>query len=163
MLDQWAKKWGVAPAALQDLRQQMGHFPTPAVNNRRGGVGSEDYTQSLTRLSLAKQGATMFRNNSGALLDSTGRLVRYGLANDSKELNEQFKSSDLIGIRPVRITHAWLGHTIGQFVAVECKAGDWVPGKDRAREAAQARFGEVILANGGHFEFSKGSPKLPVL
>lgn len=163
MLDQWAKDWGVSPMALQDLRRRMGYFPTAAVKNRRGGDASEDYTQSLTRLSLGKQGATMFRNNVGALQDSTGRLVRYGLANDSADLNEQFKSSDLIGLRPVLITAAMVGWTIGQFVAVECKKGDWVPGEDKARESAQQRFGEVIIANGGHFEFSKGNPQLPVL
>lgn len=163
MLDQWAKDWGVSPLALQDLRKRMGVFPSAPVTNKRGAPGSEDYTQSLTKLSLAKQGATMFRNNVGGLQDSTGRTVRYGLANDSKELNEQFKSSDLIGLRPVLITPAWLGHTIGQFVAVECKKGDWQPGEDKAREGAQERFGKLIIANGGHFEFSKGDPQLPVL
>lgn len=163
MLDQWAKKWGVSPMALHDLRKQMGYFPTPAVENKRGVAGSEEYTQSLTRLSLAKQGATAFRNNVGALPDKTGRLVRYGLANDSSELNEQFKSSDLIGLRPLLITPAWLGHTIGQFVAIECKKGDWIPGEDKEREGAQLRFGQLIIANGGHFEFSKGNPQLPVL
>lgn len=163
MLDQWAKQWGVSPMALQHLRKLMGYFPTPTVYNRRGGDASEDYTQSLSRLSLSRQGATPFRNNVGALKDSTGRLVRYGLANDSKELNEEYKSSDLISIYPRLITPAMVGTTIGQFVATECKKGDWVPGEDPEREAGQLRFGQIIIANGGHFEFSKGNPQLPVL
>lgn len=63
-----------------------------------------------------------WRNNSGALPDKTGRLVRYG----------KVGSSDIIGCLPG-----------GRFLAVECKAG---PG--RATEA-QSEFLEQVRSQGG--------------
>lgn len=155
-LDQWAKDWRIAPEALADLKARIGAGITePTLKN--GRPASESYTQSLTRLALAKHGCVTFRNNVGALQDAEGRLVRYGLANDSAAQNKLTKSSDLIGIRPVHITVDMVGQTIGQFVAVECKKGDWKPGEDKVREQAQQNFGLLVMAHGGHFQFSKGT------
>lgn len=155
-LDQWAKDWHVPPEALADLKARIGlQITEPTLKN--GRPASESYTQSLTRLALAKAGCVTFRNNVGALMDAEGRLVRYGLANESAAQNKLTKSSDLISIRPVLITAAHVGQTIGQFVATECKKGDWQPGEDKVREQAQTNFGMLVMAHGGHFEFSKGN------
>lgn len=155
-LDQWAKDWRVTPEALADLKRRIGlQITEPTLKN--GRPASESYTQSLTRLAMAKAGCVTFRNNVGALLDQEGRLVRYGLANESAAQNKLTKSSDLIGVRPVLITPEHVGTTLGQFVAVECKKGDWQPGEDKAREQAQQNFGLLVMAHGGHFQFSKGN------
>ena len=55
------------------------------------------------------EGCTLFRNNSGACVDATGRLVRYGLGNISKKHSDKFKSADLIGITKVIITPDMVG------------------------------------------------------
>ena len=47
------------------------------------------------------------------------------------------------------------GTTIGQFVSIECKKGNWVRGKDE-REIAQARWMEMIASHGGLVGFSVG-------
>lgn len=68
--------------------------------------------------------AVLYRNNVGALKDSTGRLVRYGLG---------VGSSDLIGIRK----------SDGRMVAIEVK----VPGKNATPE--QQQFLNIIKRHGG--------------
>lgn len=160
MIDEWARDWGIPAAAVADYRRRAGHFPAEPTL-RHGQPASEEYTQSLARLALARDyRAVMFRNNVGALRDESGRPVRYGLANESAAMNKQIKSSDLIGILPVLIGPQHLGHTIGQFVAVECKHGGWSAGEKPAHEAAQQRFGDIVLANGGRFVFTTGKVSL---
>ena len=81
------------------------------------------------------------RNNSGALPDRTGRVVRYGLGNVSKTYTDKVKSSDLIGITKVVITPSMVGKTLGVFTAVEVKKEDWDEGKKfDTREIAQNNF-----------------------
>lgn len=70
------------------------------------------------------------------MLDNDGRMVRYGLGNDSKRLNDVWKSSDLIGI------------TRGKFTAVEVKAPGW-RGVSTAHERAQAAMLANVNALGG--------------
>ncbi len=117
---------------------------------------SEARGQSEIRLEAPRQGWGLLRNNSGACLDANGRMIRYGLGNDSARLNRQFKSSDLIGVRPVTITPDMVGQTIGQFVAIECKAPGWKLRPGDARAQAQLRFGEWVVRHGGHFQFATG-------
>ena len=50
---------------------------------------------------------TLWRNNSGAFKDQTGRMVRFGLGNDSAKINKHMKSSDLIGFQTITITPNW--------------------------------------------------------
>jgi hypothetical protein len=88
-----------------------------------------------------------------------GKLVRYGLANDSKAVNEMIKSSDLIGIRPVLITPAHVGYTVGQFVAREVKAGAWMY-RGTSHEQAQKRFLELVAGMGGDACFANGEGTL---
>jgi len=109
-------------------------------------MSSESTVQNLTRLEFAYNvpAGQLYRNNSGAFQDESGRWIRYGLANDSTALNREIKSSDLIGITPVQIQPYMVGYWLGVFTAFECKPSDWVqrPGDERA--AAQARFHDLV-------------------
>lgn len=116
-------------------------------------MSSESAVQSLTRQAFAYVGP-VFRNNVGACEDKTGRQVRYGLGNDSAQLNAQIKSSDLIGITPVLAfvpSRGW--QTLGVFTALEIKASDWrfSPGDERA--VAQKRFHDIVRQAGGYAGF----------
>lgn len=109
---------------------------------------SEDEVDQLVQLEAARHQILLMRNNSGALKDADGRVVRYGLGNISKEQNENFKSSDRIAILPLVITQEMVGKTVGVFVAVEMKKSPWkYTGKDR--EAGQKNFLDYINARGG--------------
>lgn len=109
----------------------------------------ESAVQSHTRLALARAGAIVQRNNVGACEDKTGRIIRYGLMNDSQELNRQFKSSDLINVVPVLIGPQHVGRTLGVYTALECKHSDWhlTPGDERGQ--AQLRYLELVRSVGG--------------
>lgn len=76
------------------------------------GRSDEAKVQNDIRLALGAGPARLWRNNTGALKDATGRLVRYGLCPGS---------SDLIGLRQVTITPDMVGQTMGVFVAIEVK------------------------------------------
>ena len=99
-------------------------------------------------------GMTPMRNNVGACQDQTGRLIRYGLMNDTKDLNDRIKSSDLITVRPMLVTQDWVGHVVGVFAAIECKETGWklTPGDKRGQ--AQKRFHDLIHAAGGFAGFA---------
>ena len=104
---------------------------------------------------------TLMRNNSGACLDNTGRLVRYGLGNISKKHSDKIKSADLIGIKKVLITQEMVGTTIGQFVALEVKKEAWNPEKKfDKRETAQQNFIDWILSMGGKASFINSVDRL---
>ncbi len=110
--------------------------------------------QQRLRILAAERGTPLLRNNSGACTDQTGRVIRYGLGNDSQKINDVFKSSDLIGIWPVVVTPEMVGRTLGVFFAVEVKKPGWklTPGDKRA--AAQLAFGEWVQRHGGFFTFA---------
>lgn len=76
-------------------------------------MSTEQNIQQEIRLALSKTGSRMFRNNSGAFKDSTGRWVRYGVANPG--------GSDLIGWTPVKVTPDMVGRTLAVFTAIEVK------------------------------------------
>lgn len=118
--------------------------------------------QQQIRLEAARQGTPLLRNNNGALLDTNGRMVRYGLGNDSKRLNEVFKSSDLIGIRPLLIRPEHVGKTIGQFFAVEVKKPGWSGTPRTKHELAQAAFGRWVIQHGGYFQFATGTEEIKI-
>ena len=114
---------------------------------------SEARVQSEIRLEAVRAGVRLFRNNSGAFKDDTGRLVRYGLGNESAALNAALKSSDLIGLRPRLITLADVGTTIAQFLARECKHPNWkYHGSDA--EIAQKAFIDLVTTEGGDAAFA---------
>ena len=113
---------------------------------------TETAVQNQTRRDHAYIGP-IWRNNSGACYDDTGRMIRYGLGNDSAQINREIKSSDLIGITPVLITPAMYGQILGVFTAYECKPSDWKfrPSDDRAR--AQLKFHDIVRNAGGYAGF----------
>lgn len=156
-LDQWAATWAIPAAAVADLKRQLGLDGGLATRHvkRPDEAASESYVQSLVRLEAARAGVTLFRNNVGALPDENGRIVRYGLANDSADMNRRIKSADLIGIRPVLVTPEHVGRTIGQFVSREVKHGAWRY-TGSGREVAQLAWCNLVLSLGGDAAFAPG-------
>ena len=73
---------------------------------------SEHEIQQRIRLACGHGPVRLWRNNSGALVDQQGRLVRFGLCKGS---------SDLIGLRTLEITPDLVGQRLAQFVALEIK------------------------------------------
>lgn len=153
-LYEWAKDWGVSLAALRDLEARLGMDSLPATAPHV--EGSEALVQARERLVAARERWPLWRNNVGACVDQNGNFIRYGLANDSKKLNEVLKSSDLIGCRPVVIRAEHVGRTFGQFVARECKPAGWRYAATE-REQAQRRFIELITSLGGDAKFTTGA------
>lgn len=151
---QWAVRHGVTVAALQELAglfgMHGGHDLPPEVKGT-----SEAAVQAAVRLEAARKGVRLFRNNVGALIDSRGVPVRYGLANDSKQLNEVMKSADLIGWRPLLIEPRHVGTIVGQFVSREVKAVGWrYTGDDH--EQAQLAWAQLVTSGGGDAAFCTG-------
>ncbi|HWI05787.1 MAG TPA: hypothetical protein VNT52_18415 [Acidimicrobiales bacterium] len=157
-LYQWAARWGIPPAALAELQREcLGLEGTPGDDPHVGKT--ESFSQSQIVLEAARKGVRLWRNNVGVLRDESGRPVRYGLANQSKQMNEIIKSGDLIGIRPVLVTPAHVGHVIGQFVSREAKAPGWhYSGRDR--EVAQLNWANLICSMGGDAAFATGEGSL---
>jgi hypothetical protein len=109
---------------------------------------SEAAVQQQVRYDAAKAGDILWRNNLGVMVNDRGVPVRYGLANDSKQMNQNLKSADLVGIRRVLITPAMVGTTVGVFMSRECKHGDWHwAGSDR--EQAQLAWASLVWSFGG--------------
>lgn len=152
----WGRKWNIPTAAINDLRLQMGIDPSQQVPSDMVTPTNEGMVQANERLLMARAGGLFWRNNVGAMQDENGRVVRFGLANESKQVNEKVKSSDLIGITPVAITPEMVGVTIGQFTAVETKEPGWKY-TGTPREVAQKKFIELVVSKGGSARFSNGT------
>ncbi len=155
---QWAARHGVSMQALHELQaifgMHGGHDIPPAVKGT-----SEAAVQAAVRLEAARKGVRLFRNNVGALIDSRGVPVRYGLANESKQVNEVMKSADLIGWRPVVIGPQHVGQCLAQFVSREVKAVGWrYTGADR--EPAQLAWAQLVTTGGGDASFCTGEGTL---
>ena len=152
---QWAARHGVSLQALHELQGLFGlhggHFIPPTVKGT-----SEAAVQASVRLEAARKGVRLFRNNVGALIDSRGVPVRYGLANESKQVNDVCKSADLIGWRPVLIGPQHIGQVMGQFVSRECKKPGWHYTGD-AHEQAQLAWAQLVTSAGGDAAFSRVS------
>lgn len=152
-LYQWAIRHQVPAAALRELRMLMGH--ALELTSVEAQDASEAWAQSKVRLAAADAGWRLYRNNVGALKDSRGVPVRYGLANDSAALNKVLKSADLIGWRPVTIEQHHVGGVIAQFVSREVKEPGWhFTGTER--EQAQQRWLELVIRDGGDAKFTTG-------
>jgi len=149
-LTAWAARYRIAPDALAALAEL---WPTDPADSST--TSSEASVVAARRLAASQRGARAWRNNVGAYVDERGNHVRYGLANDSAQLNKRVKSSDLIGIEPVLITPDMVGATIGRFFAEECKRPGWrYTGTER--EVAQLAFLRLVNALGGRGEFTTG-------
>lgn len=117
---------------------------------------SESAVQNDIRLDAAYRNVLLHRNNVGVLLNENGRPVRYGLANDSKNLNENIKSSDLIGITPVFITPDMVGTILGVYTAIECKPDGWKFNIFDKHCLAQSNFHDIVTRHGGKAGFATG-------
>jgi hypothetical protein len=155
-LTSWAIKWAIPYAAVDDLRREMGIINTdpPLVPGQ-----SESAIQSLVRLEASRLGARLWRNNVGAGYLDNASFIRWGLANDSDRINQQIKSSDLIGIQPVLIGPEHIGRTLGVFLSREVKGAGWNY-TGTARERAQLRWLELIASMGGDACFVTGEGSL---
>ena len=113
---------------------------------------SEAEVQAQVRLGLSKLfRCVMFRNNVGAFKGANGSWVRYGLANDSKQMNKKNKSGDLIGWTPIVITPEMIGHTIPVFTSIETKKEGYKPSGQKQLEhhEGQENWRDSILRAGG--------------
>ena len=153
-INEWAARHGVSAVALADLRRALTVQGKPPY--KLHATTPEGKAQASVRLAAANAGWLLWRNNVGATYTDTGAVLRYGLANETKAMNQQIKSADLIGLRPVQIDATHLGRTMGQFVAIECKREGWAPGARSGREAAQSRFLALVESCGGYGRFSTG-------
>jgi hypothetical protein len=140
----WAKRWNIPTQALQELDTLLGVeqcFPN-AVNS------SEAAVLNVIKAEASRKGCRLWRNNVGGVHTAEGGFFRYGLANESKAMNEIIKSADLIGIRPLVITADLVDHTIGQFISREIKPSKW-KFTGTPREIAQQRWATLITSMGG--------------
>lgn len=124
----------------------------------------ESTIQQEIQIAGMKYASNLHRNNSGAMTDETGRLVRFGLGNISAQHSKQWKSSDLIGITSVVITPDMIGKVIGVFTAVEVKKEDWNPTKKLdERETAQLNFINWVKQRGGYSGFARSVDDLKAI
>jgi hypothetical protein len=153
----WRHKY---PEAAKALVEMLERTLTPESKKLDGATEAPRLIN--TRFSIAKQGAFSFRNNVGATpakckkCGAKSNPVRYGLANDSIQMNHRVKSSDLILIIPRLITPDMVGRTIGQFGAVECKRESWEWVGTSERDRGQAAWLAFVEDKGGFAAYSKG-------
>jgi len=137
----WAARW---PDAARELRAAL----TPQRPFPLAGASDAAVQQQVRYNHAVNTGGALWRNNVGVLIDARGVPVRYGLANDSKAVNEQLKSADLVGITPRLITPEMVGTTVGVFTSRECKASPWRWRGD-AHEEAQLAWAALVWSLGG--------------
>ena len=160
----WARRH---PAAAADLQEELGALPWPTNTDNTGK--SEAWAQQQVRFTASRAGAMAWRNNVGATpaaIKTTcpkcqnryqikQQPVRYGLANDSMQLNESIKSHDLILAIPRLITPQMVGQTIAQFGSVEVKKPGWRY-TGVGTEPGQALWGVLMHSIGAYSCFSTG-------
>jgi hypothetical protein len=150
-LSDWFVKWNTPMAAIADFEKQFGLINIGKDESVHGH--NESVIQNAIRLEASRRGILLFRNNVGALLDGRSVPVRFGLANESRQMNEHVKSGDLIGIKRTVVTAAMVGSVTGEFISVEVKPAGWKY-TGRGREKAQLAWMNIILANGGRAMFA---------
>lgn len=157
-INAWAARHRISSQALVELREIFGANGGHVMPDSYSG-DSEAAVQNIVRLEAASKGVKLFRNNVGALLNEKGVPIRFGLANDSKQLNSRIKSGDCIGWRSVLITPQHVGYTIAQFVSRECKKPSWKYSGNE-REVAQLNWINLVIAGGGDAAFCTGKGTL---
>lgn len=132
-LHDWAVRHNLPASALQELVALLTYTPDLPAGK------SEAAVQNEIRLAAAHRGITLWRNNTGVLMNEAGVPVRFGLNNDSPQANRRMKSADLIGIhRPS-----------GRFVSIEVKRPGWKHSGASERDRAQLAWAVTINALGG--------------
>lgn len=152
-INDWFNKWNISAEARTDYCHRMGMTPPTTTVGCKSH--SEAWVQNEIRKEASENNVWLWRNNVGALINPQGVPVRFGLMNDSKQLNEKFKSSDLIGARKLLITQDMVGTCVAQLTARECKEEGWIY-TGSSREVAQLRFLNLVLAIGGDASFVTG-------
>lgn len=112
----------------------------------------EARVQEGVEISAPSFESRLLRNNSGALKNEDGVMVRYGLGNISSRVNKQIKSSDLIGWTSVVITPEMVGKKVAIFTAIEVKPETFKinpPYRPNSREWAQEKFVALVRDMGG--------------
>ena len=144
-LTRWAIRHHVGMDAIAELRAML----TTGATSDAGSDGSEARVASAVTFEAGRRGdIVLWRNNVGACKTDDGRMIRYGLANVSKAMNERIKSADLIGVYRRVITPDDVGRVIGQFLSVETKREGWKPSNSQ-RDTAQAAWASGVVAWGG--------------
>lgn len=152
------------PEAARDLQVLLGAVPWPQTPAGGDGKG-EAWAQQQVRLKVAHAGGMAWRNNVGATpakcpdCGAKRQPIRYGIANDSAQLNARVKSHDLILAIPRLITYDMVGKTIAQFGSIETKRPGWVF-TGRGQEAGQMAWATLISSIGGYAAFSTGDIQL---
>lgn len=107
----------------------------------------ESQVQSEIRLKACEQGLRLWRNNVGCAKTEHG-FIRFGLANETAEMNKMIKSADLIGITPYVIKPEDVGKTVGIFTSIEVKREGWKT-SGKARDSAQSTWMKIVRSLGG--------------
>ena len=116
---------------------------------------TEAWAQQRIRMMMSDNGGAGWRNNLGVAYNASGVPIRFGLANDSANVNKKLKSSDIIGITPIIITPEYIGTRLGVFTSAEIKKPGWsYTGTER--EKAQLRWMQLVISMGGLAGFSTG-------
>lgn len=158
-LIKWAERNNIPTQALAELADLWRNVnDQPVINPKTHSPATETFVSDTVRLEASKRGGRLWRNNVGAYDPNRppAGYMRWGLCNDSPEINAVCKSSDLIGIMPILITADMVGKTIGQFTARETKKATWKPGEDKKREDAQQNFINLVNLLGGDAKFTNG-------
>ena len=150
-LTEWAQAWSVRPDALADLTRRLGALDAPLPPAEVGR--SEAAVQARVRVAASALGWRCWRNNVGAGFNESGQFLRWGLANDSTQVNARIKSADLIGIRPRLIGPSDIGTVIGQFLSLEVKHEGWRFSAAVERERAQRNWAALVTSLGGDARF----------
>jgi hypothetical protein len=116
-IQEWAIKHHVSVEALTELQKLF----LPEVITEPSNIQHEADVVNSVRIQASNSGWRLWKNTRGAGHMDNGNYIRFGLANESPQMNRKIKSGDLIGIRPIKITQMMVGLTIGQFVSREVK------------------------------------------
>lgn len=158
---EWANKWRIPQEAFAEL-VALSVVP-PTTDEMSGDNKSEAYVQSRVLLEGGDRGVYLWRNNVGAgslyplndlceacqlAVGPKVRMIRWGLANQSKRINSEIKSGDLIGGKPTLITADMVGSTVLKFYSRECKSEGW-EWRGTEREVAQLAWTTLINSLGG--------------
>lgn len=146
----WVKRWGVPQMAIDELAVVLGMVYEPQSLSATNWH-LESSLQKQVKHAEAKRGNRMFRNNSGVAF-RPGGAVRFGLGNESEEINKVSKSSDLIGLAPRIITAEDAGKKLAVFRSLEIKKPGW---KYRGTPDEKAQLNWILLVNslGGEAKF----------
>jgi len=150
--EQWAKKWNIPRVAIKDYIKTLGVNAIDVETDVDNSDILENDFQNQVRALAAARNVWLTRNNVGAAFTRDGHYIRFGLCNETKKINANYKSSDLIGITKHFVTEEDLGTTLGLFTAYEIKRPGW-KFTGTPREKSQLAFLEFVMSKGGIGKF----------